>query len=83
MSKGYNRAVAPNIDYSGNCVAPTETEAELVAYRKEKLKLMDEFFVGRKKLTGEKRKQFKQELDAKKSMRSIDDFCRDYISKNL
>ena len=80
---GYNRAVPTNTDYSGNCITPTETKAELEAYRKEKLALADDFLVGRKKLKGEERKQFRKALDNIHTMRGIDLYFRRYLDEHM
>lgn len=80
---GYNRAVPTNTDYSGNCIAPTETKAELEAYRKEKLSLIDDFLIGKKKLKGEERKQFKAALSNINTMRGIDIYFRRYLDIHM
>lgn len=80
---GYNRAVSPNIDYSGNCTTPTETKAELEAHRKAKLALIDDFLVGSKKLKGEERKKFKKALDNIQTMQGIDRYFRTYLDTHM
>ena len=80
---GYNRAVPTNTDYSGNCIIPTETEAELETYRKEKLALIDDFLVGRNKLKGEERKQFRKALDNIHTIRGIDLYFRRYLDTHM
>ena len=83
MSKGYYRGMGVNIDYSGNCVAPTETKEELEAYRKEKLSLIDDFLVGKKKIKGEERKKLKKALDNIHTMRGIDMYFRTYLDTHM
>lgn len=80
---GYNRAVPTNTDYSGNCIAPTETKEELAAYRKEKLSIIDDFLVGKKRLKGEERKQFKKALDNIHTMHGIDLYFRTYLDAHM
>ena len=80
---GYNRAVPTNTDYSGNCIAPTETKEQLEACRKKKLELIDEFFVGKKKLKGEQRKQFKKALEGIQTIRGLDLYFRRYLDTHM
>ena len=83
MSRGYGKAIGTNVDFSGNCIAPTETKAELEAYRKEKLSLIDDFLIGKKKLKGEERKKFKKALDNIHTMRGIDQYFRTYLDAHM
>ena len=84
MSKGYYRGMGIAIDYSGNCQPfPKETKEELESYRKEKLALLDDFLIGRKKLKGEERKRFKEALSNIKSMRGIDNYFKTYLDTHM
>lgn len=84
MSKGYYRGMDIRIDYSGNCQPfPKETKEELEAYRKEKLALLDDFLIGKKKVRGERRKKFKKALDNIHTMQGIDRYFRYYLDANM
>lgn len=83
MYRGYGKALEVPLDYSGKCTAPTETKEELAAYRKEKLSIIDDFLVGKKKLKGEERKQFKKALDNIHSMRGIHNYFMHYLDEHM
>lgn len=80
---GYNRAVPPNTDYSGKCTAPTETDAEIQEHIKEKMALLDDFFVGRHKRTVAQKVKLKVEFESMQSIRAIDEHFRQYLCENL
>ena len=80
---GYNRTIGTNIDFSGNCTAPTETKAELEAAVKEKMEIVDDFCIGRKKLkAAEKRALEKAMLDIK-TIRGIDLYFKRFVDSRI
>jgi ABC-type phosphate/phosphonate transport system substrate-binding protein len=83
MSKGYGKAIGTNIDFSGKCTVPKETTAEIKAYVKEKMLIVDDFLVGRKKLNAEQKKALRETMLAMETTSSIDSYFRDFITARI
>ena len=83
MPKGYGKAIGTNIDFSGKCTAPKETRAEIKAYVKEKMSIIDDFCVGRNKLNAEQKKALKEKMLAMETTSRIDSYFRDFIKARI
>lgn len=77
------KAIGNNIDYSGNCIAPVETETEIKALVAEKMAIIDDFLVGKKRLKGDARAKFEEYLLSLNSMRAIDVYFRNYVNAHM
>lgn len=75
--------IGNNIDYSGNCVAPTETKADIESYAAEKMDIVDDFLVGRRKLKANEKRELEAHLCSLKSTRAIDTYFRDFINARM
>ena len=75
--------IGNNIDYSGNCTAPKETKADLEACVKEKMEIVDDFCVGKKKLKAAERKQLEKAMLNINSVRGIDLYFRTFIDSRI
>ena len=75
--------IGNNIDYSGNCTAPKETKADLKACVKEKMEIVDDFCVGRKKLKANERRELEKAMLNIKSIRGIDLYFRTFIDSRI
>lgn len=80
---GYNRAVSMNIDYTGKYVPKKETDAERKAHVKEKMTLVDDFLVGRKKLNADQKKELRDTMLAMETITQIDAYFRDFIKARI
>ena len=78
-----SRLIGNNIDYSGKCTAPVETEKELKAYVKEKMSIVDDFLIGKRKLKGNARHEFEAHMRSLKSTRAIDIYFKDFIKSHM
>ena len=83
MNKPFGKVIGNNIDYSGNCVAVTETKAELEAYVKSKMEIVDDFCIGRNKLKAKERKDLEKAMLNIKSTRGIDLYFRTFIDSRI
>lgn len=82
MSK-YNKAIGDNIDFSGNCVATTETKEELAVYIAEKMDIIDDFLIGKHKLKATEKRQLEKTLSKIKTKRGIDIYFRTYLDAHM
>lgn len=77
------KTIGNNIDYSGNCVAVTETKAELEAYVKSKMEIIDDFCIGKNKLKAAEKRNLEKAMLAIKSTRGIDLYFRTFIDSRI
>lgn len=83
MSKGYGKAIGTNIDFSGKCTVPKETKAEIKAYVKEKMLIVDDFLVGKRKLNAEQKKALRETMLTMETTSRIDSYFRDFITARI
>lgn len=83
MAKGYGKAIGTNIDFSGKCTAPKETKAELEAYVKEKMGIVDDFCIGKHKLNAKEKKELQQKMLSINSTAGIDNYFRTFIDSRI
>jgi hypothetical protein len=83
MARGYNKSIGNNIDFSGKCTVTKETKAELEAYVKEKMEIIDDFCVGRHKLSAKEKKELRQKMLNIKSASGIDIYFRTFIDSRI
>lgn len=83
MSKGYGKAIGTNIDFSGKCTVPKETKAEIKAYVKEKMSIIDDFLIGKKKLNAEQKKELRDTMLTMETIARIDSYFRTFINARI
>lgn len=77
------KAIGNNIDYSGTCVAVTETKADIEAYVKEKMSIVDDFFDKKNKLKAAEKRNLEKAMLNIKSTRGIDLYFRTFIDSRI
>ena len=78
-----SKLIGNNIDYSGRCTAPVETRKEIKAYAKEKMSIVDDFLIGKRKLNREDKHTLKEHLSSLESTTAIDIYFRNFINERL
>ena len=76
-------SIGMEIDYSGNCKAPIETRQELIDSVKEKMELVDDFLVGKKKLKAKERRELQAHLLSLETLRQIDIEFRKFLDARM
>lgn len=80
-TKGYTIANAQGFFLKHE--AETETESEIKAYAAEKIEIIDDFLMGKKRLKANEKDKLEAYLCSLKSTRAIDVYFREFINSHM